>query len=151
MANRLAIQRFQKFIELDLLTGCWLWKGAIRKDGYGHFNLKYGSVFPHRFSYEYWNGKIPQGLQIDHLCRNKNCVNPAHLEAVTGDENRRRGLSYKHHSQKTHCPQGHEYNEENTYYQKFKDGKQSRKCIACNKINTTIQNTIRRLIKCETI
>src|SRR6202030_118623 len=67
-------------------SGCWLWLGACNEFGYG----KFGKVKAHRFSYEREKGPIPDGLEIDHLCRNKSCVNPDHLEAVTHGENRRR-------------------------------------------------------------
>jgi len=90
-------------------NGCWVWMGALDKDGYGKFKI--GSrtdnsrrmVRPHRWSYEFAIGLIPDGMQIDHLCRNRACVNPAHLEAVTPLENHRRGLRALFPV----CPKGH--------------------------------------------
>lgn len=120
--NSKQLQKFQKNIELDLLTGCWLWKGNLNQE-YGYFI----GGRAHRISYEHWNGSIPNGLQLDHLCRNRNCVNPQHLEAVTLRENLIRGISAN--KIKTHCPHGHEYTEENTYI----TPKGKRKCVICRK------------------
>ena len=86
--NKKEITRFQKRIELDLLEGCWLWKGGSKgKTGYGSFWFKGKSGTAHQASYDHWNGKVPQGLQIDHLCRNRKCVNPAHLYLGTQKDN----------------------------------------------------------------
>lgn len=71
-------------------SGCWLWLGASNENGYGLITRGKRTVKAHRFSYERANGPIATKLEIDHLCRNKCCVNPAHLEAVTHGENRRR-------------------------------------------------------------
>jgi len=104
--------------------GCWLWTAATyKKTGYSQFK-KSGKVFlGHRVSYEVFVGPIPVGLCIDHLCRVRHCVNPAHLEPVTGKENLRRGLLGV---LLTHCPQGHAYDEKNTYH-----GKKGRQCRSC--------------------
>lgn len=83
-------------------------------------------VLAHRFFYEHFIGEIPEGLEIDHLCHNTICVNPAHLEAVTHSENLRREHAFR---PKTHCPQGHEYTPENTY--KTPSGK--RQCRICGR------------------
>ena len=78
---------------VDEKTGCWVWQRAKSKLGYGRFGTNGGLA--HRIYYERENGKIPDGLELDHLCRNHSCVNPSHLEAVTHRENHRRGLLAK--------------------------------------------------------
>jgi len=109
--NEKDIQRFQKKIELDLLTGCWVWKGTLEKNtGYGKITINVKSEYAHRVAYIHWNGEVPKGLELDHLCRNKNCVNPSHLEAVTHYENNLRGISPAAiNAKKTHCMRGHEF------------------------------------------
>lgn len=93
--------------------GCWTWIGA-RVHGYGFFfveklNGKIINEYAHRFSYKWLVGGIPEGLTIDHLCRNRSCVNPAHMEVVTQGENNKRG-----HMQ-THCMRGHALTADNRY------------------------------------
>ncbi len=96
--------------------GCWPWKGFVNDRGYGSLTINGRSYKAHRLSYEWANGPIPEGLQIDHLCRVRHCVNPGHMEAVTQATNIRRGVSpTAKNARKTHCPQGHHYDEENTY------------------------------------
>ena len=114
-------------MEYDILTGCWIWLRT--HEDYGYFIGKRA----HRISYEHWKGKIPKGLVIDHLCRNRSCVNPQHLEAVTQKENINRGIRISgkehHSSRKTHCPKGHEYTKQNIYL----TPKGSRTCRICHR------------------
>lgn len=112
--------------------GCWLWTGSTASQGrYGRFGAG-GRVLPaHRFAYELLVGPIPDGYDIDHLCRTTLCVRPDHLEAVTHHENVMRGTSKQaQNARKTHCPQGHPYDAVNTYIQPSTGG---RLCITCNK------------------
>lgn len=94
---------------------CWEWQGSKSKRGYGKITTgsrsdgSRANREAHRVSYEAFIGEVPVGLVIDHLCRNPSCVNPSHLEAVTTQENIRRGTVGKNQKEKTHCPQGHPY------------------------------------------
>jgi hypothetical protein len=103
---------------------CWLWTAATTSAGYGQFRVDGRWGMAHRFAYELLVGPIPQDLQIDHLCRTPLCVNPAHLEPVTQQENLRRGIG----GPRTHCPAGHPYDETNTYVYPVTGGRYCRAC-----------------------
>ncbi len=142
--------RFLKMVLPEPNTGCWIWTGGTTIKGYGTFGDGTKTVMAHRFSYRTYKGEIPDGMQIDHLCRVRCCVNPDHLEAVSASENVRRSWPYyTEHSRtasianlvaglasvnrsnavKTHCVNGHEYNSVNT---RFCDaGPKRRICIIC--------------------
>lgn len=117
---------------------CWLWTAGKFSDGYGGFHVTaegwHKNVKAHRFAYETEVGPIPAGLVLDHLCQNKGCVNPAHLEPVTNLENLRRAdaLNFVGDFQrsKTHCVNGHAFSEENTRLRN-RPGRRERVCIAC--------------------
>lgn len=105
----------------DRSGDCWLWMGYVRTDGYGVLTqLVSGRITPlyaHRLSYESFTGHIPDGYQIDHLCRVRHCVNPAHLEAVPPRINYIRGHGATGiNARKTHCKHGHEFTPENTHH-----------------------------------
>ena len=118
------IQRFESHLVREDENGCWIWDKP-RRDGYGQF---FGAA--HRWSYEYHIGPIPDGLHIDHLCRNRACVNPWHLEPVPLIENVMRGHGfYAQNARKTHCIRGHEFSPENTYVTP-NGRRQCRKCLA---------------------
>lgn len=113
-------------------SGCWLWTAYVDRKGYGVFGINQRTlVKAHRYSYELHVGPIPEGLQLDHLCRVRHCVNPAHLEPVTNQENVIRGNAAR--PKLTHCKHGHEFTPENTYLHP-KRGK--RHCKACASIRS---------------
>ena len=107
------------------ISDCWHWLAYCQPKGYGLFRLDGSMKLAHRIAYNLCVGPIPEGLQLDHLCRNPWCVNPTHLEVVTNRENVLRGNAILPHK---HCPQGHTYDNENTYVSP--DGRKS--CRTCN-------------------
>jgi len=109
-------------------NGCWLWTASVSTGGYGNFSLDGGTHPAHRVAYEANIGPIPDGLELDHLCRTRNCVNPNHLEIVTHIENVRRGNSGLYQRSKTHCKKGHPYFGRNLY---IYPGGSKRACKAC--------------------
>ena len=115
-------------------NGCWLWTGHVNCWGYGIFSIKSKPIKAHRFIYELYHGPIPPSLTVDHRCRNRACVNPSHLRLATNRQNCRSGDTGKHNKIKTHCPQGHPYNEENTYVYLTKDGNYLRSCRICHNV-----------------
>lgn len=116
-------------------SGCWVWQGLLSSSGYGLMSVGGRRTQAHRWTYENIGGhQIPDGLVMDHLCRNRACVNPDHLEPVTNRTNLARGVSFTGiNLRKTHCPQGHEYTPENTYVARgrFPDSSGMRKCRTC--------------------
>lgn len=106
---------------------------ALNDKGYGHMTVNNKQVGAHRVSYRAFKGKIPEGLELDHLCRMPCCVNPDHLEPVTRQENVKRGavpiVSARRELSKTHCPQGHAYSGDNLVI----DTKGARRCKICKR------------------
>jgi len=129
---------------------CWLWNAAQDKSGYGSSHAMGRTFRAHRLAYELHYGPIPAGMEIDHVCHNQDpscqagdncphrrCVNPAHLEAVTGRENKLRGrTAAARNAAKTHCIHGHEFTPENTY--RIKPSRTQRNgargCRACRRL-----------------
>jgi hypothetical protein len=117
---------------------CWLWKGTIDDKGYGRLTLNKKRIFAHRYAYELLVAPITDGLELDHLCRNTRCVNPAHLEPVTHRENVLRGISVAAvNARKTICKRGHPLDGDNLY-QKSLPRRDCRKCALARarKFNT---------------
>ena len=109
-------------------SGCWLWTGRLDPKGYGTVHVFGKSQRAHRVVYELFVGPIPDGLELDHLCRVRHCVNPDHLEPVDHKTNVLRGDGWgAKNARKTHCVNGHEFTDENTRLRI--DG--SRDCRAC--------------------
>lgn len=130
--------------------GCWLWTSNLADTGYGRFYYRGKLRLAHRFVYEHFRGAITCGLELDHLCRNRNCVRPDHLEPVTHQENMRRGMEARglatddpvrkprrwvrgpnrDETLLTHCRRGHEYTPENTYIVPNREVR-ARRCRKC--------------------
>ena len=121
-------ERFdKKYLAVD--SGCWEWQAALNRGGYGVFSANGKYTLAHRFAYERWVGSIPDGLVLDHLCRNRSCVNPHHLEPVTTKENilRGEGLTARN-ARKMVCKHGHPLAMSAT-----KTGRRARSCPTCLK------------------
>jgi hypothetical protein len=108
----------------ELKTPCWLWTASVSPKGYGYFkwNGKVGRV--HRFAYLTFKGQIPDGLEVDHLCEVRHCVNPDHLQLLTHEENLLKSSNIVAiNARKTHCPKGHPYDRMNS--------RGFRSCLTC--------------------
>lgn len=136
--------RFWEKVIPEPNSGCWLWEGTCSKGGYGRISSEtpsktgaYVGRPAHRVSYELHKGPIPHGAVIDHLCRNPSCVNPDHLEAVSHQENLRRGIFLNRrrgknspNGAKTHCKRGHPLDGANLY---IAPSTGTRSCLICRK------------------
>lgn len=129
-------QRLMSHVRIDL-DGCWRWTGARKASGYGQTNLDGVGMNAHRAAYIVWRGPVPQSLEIDHLCRVRECVNPDHLEAVTHAVNVRRGT----HVQGSHCVNGHPRTPENAVWVSDKERGQRRRCRPCDQARESRRRT----------
>ena len=136
---------FWKKVDIGKEPGdCWLWLGGRHSHGYGSHNRH---DYAHRTAWELLVGPIPAGLTVDHLCRVRHCVNPAHMELVTNKENILRGESVAaKYARRSCCVRGHEFTNENTLRVKGRSGRICRKCSrirAKNRILTPRQKARR--------
>ncbi|MFD9879982.1 HNH endonuclease signature motif containing protein [Streptomyces alboflavus] len=115
--------------------GCWEWTGHVKPNGYGQVRINRRALHAHRVAYEAVRGPIPEGLVLDHLCRNRACVNPDHLEAVSHRTNILRGNGpAAHNARRTHCLRGHPFDDANTYVA-ANGARHCRTCAAARKRN----------------
>lgn len=116
LVNDITIASFLAKVEKGVTEGdCWIWLGGSGGHKYSWFSAGFGDgELAHRFSFRAFKGSIPENYTIDHLCRNRSCTNPRHLEAVTHQENLLRGVGIAAiNAKKTHCNKGHEFTKEN--------------------------------------
>lgn len=119
-----------------VVEDCWEWCGGLKGCGYGAFHCAGRSRLVHRVSYEHYIGPIPAGLTIDHLCRNRRCVKPSHLQPVTMQENTLRGFGVTGmNARKTHCPNGHPLSGDNLAPNKYR----RRRCLTCERAREALR------------
>lgn len=127
----LLVQRPDLSARVNVTESCWLWQGSVGSHGYGMVSVAGRPLLAHRYFYQELAGPIPDGLELDHLCRVPLCVRPDHLEPVTHRENLLRGMSRAGVGMRTNaCMQGHPYTPENTYQHPTKA---RRLCRICNR------------------
>lgn len=135
-----ADDRFDGKVMMDPNSGCWLWTGCINSEGYGQISWGGSMQYAHRVNFVRNGGEIPDGHELDHLCRLPCCVNPLHLEPVTHRENGLRGISMPaEQARRTHCIRGHPLSGDNLYSHKGK-----RQCRICSRIRAAKVRANRR-------
>lgn len=125
MAKATLLERLLGKVKQDDATGCWLWTAYTHPTGYGRIAIGGGHTRnAHQVAYQLLVGPVADGLELDHLCRVRRCINPAHLEPVTHQINVIRGAI----GMKTHCPYGHAYTTANTYRSPSRGARECRTC-----------------------
>lgn len=127
-------EKIDKYVVIDDDTGCWNWSGKLNQDGYGRLTINRSDErkdwLAHRFVYTFYRGDIEGEMTLDHICRNRRCVNPDHLEEVTIGVNLLRGNTFQAaNKKKTHCKRGHPLSGDNLYKNSGR-----RHCRECRKI-----------------
>lgn len=141
-AKRESLARFNQFADKSGgPQACWLWTGKMNADGYGTGTLDGHAVGAHGVGYRLLVGPVPEGLELDHVCRNRACVNPAHLEPVTHKTNVLRGTSkIANHARQTHCKHGHAFDAKNTAFRLQPNGITLRRaCRECHRIRSKLR------------
>lgn len=129
ITDETAIRLVLRRTSIEPKTNCWMWLGSTMTNGYGNVQWA-GKVRPvHRVVYEKYFGQVPAGLDLDHLCRQRLCCNPFHLEPVTRAENCRRSP----YTFKAQCRNGHDMTPENVYEKRLVSGKTARYCRICSR------------------
>jgi hypothetical protein len=122
---------------------CWLWTGSLVRDGYGSLRANGRQIYAHRYSWELVNGPVPDGLTLDHLCRNRGCVKPAHLEPVTWRTNILRGFGPSAvNARKTHCIRGHLL--DRVHVNSGSSAGKRRRCSSCKRVDNALYKARRR-------
>lgn len=117
-------------------TGCWLWLSSMKPNGYGKVEIGGRQLQAHRWSYEFYRNPIPHGMVIDHLCRVRCCVNPAHMEVVTQKQNLDRSeCASATNGRKTHCNRGHALADPNLITRTQRRYGATRECRTCTNAN----------------
>ena len=142
----LSMRQFVRFLRRIAIVGdCWERQGYRTDGGYTTISLIRDGIqrclYAHRVSYEFFVGPIPDGMEVDHLCRNRACVNPEHFEIVTSAVNTLRGFGpTAENARRTHCKQGHTYDDLNTYF----DKRGRRYCRECKRKEHRDRMRVRR-------
>jgi hypothetical protein len=134
--DEITLERFWSKVAKADSASCWEWQGSQRGQGYGVFHTKQtGSIGAHRVAYMAVKGEVPENYQLDHLCRNRACCNPDHLEPVTSKVNTLRGVGPTAvNSAKTHCIRGHRLDAPHVRIKRKADGVE-RVCRLCHNAN----------------
>lgn len=126
------LELLSSYLDIDEDTGCWNWTGALTTAGYGTYKWNGKQTSAHRIIYKLIHKNVPYDFPLDHLCRNRACSNPKHLEPVSIRTNILRGVGVAaKNARKTHCKNGHEFTSDNTYHRKRIDRPPERDCKTC--------------------